>query len=41
MNYVSFRNCIKPLRKDHLTPDIPFSRTETLSVFVACGMIYL
>ena len=45
MDYVSFRTCVKPLRKvDHLTLDVPFSTTEThytsLSAFVACGMIY-
>ena len=28
-NYVSFRSCIKPLRNvDHLTLDVPFSRTD-------------
>ena len=42
MEYVSFRTCIKPLRNvDHLKLDVPFSWTETLSVFVAGGMIYL
>ena len=30
MDYVSFRTCVKPLRKvDHLTLDVPFSTTET------------
>ena len=43
MNSVSFRTCIKPQRNvDRLTLDVPFSRTEAfLSVFVACGVIYL
>ena len=37
LDYVSFRSCIKPLRNvDHLTLDVPFSRTEVFknSLFV-------
>ena len=46
-DYVSFCSCIKLLRNvDHLTLDVPFSRTDVfknspLFESVACGMIYL
>ena len=41
-NYVSFRSCEKSIRNvEHLTLNVPFSKTEALYGFVACGTVYL
>ena len=38
LDYVSFRSCTKPLRNvDHLTLDVPFSRTDVFKNSIFCS----